>query len=402
MLFDIQFGQRLLRSVAFLLKFICLFLPTTTLDASEKIVQLNVVFLMQEPEVSPALSNLDPVIRREGVFGARLGVEDNNTTGRFTRQEFLLTEIILSQSDDIIAEFRKQIKQNNTLFVVNLSASGLSEIAALPESKGTLLFDISTRSDALRNQFCHKNTLHMLPSRAMRSDALAQYMLKRSWRKWLLIIGPDEQDRHYATAIKRSAKRFGMKIVAEKSWTSTHDSRRTAQSEVPVLTQEEDYDVVVVADEKGLFGEYLAYRTWWPRPVIGTQGLVALAWHRTHEQWGAVQLQNRFMDISGRPMGERDYAAWLALRAIGESATRTGSADSSLIGSYILSDAFAVAGFKGKKLSFRKWNGQLRQPVLLAAPRSMVAVAPLEGFLHPIDELDSLGFDASEIACESN
>jgi ABC transporter substrate binding protein (PQQ-dependent alcohol dehydrogenase system) len=191
-----------------------------------------------------------------------------------------------------------------------------------------------------------------------------------------------------------------MEIVAEKTWEHTYDDRRTEQSDVAVFTQVDDYDVLVVADEQAQFGEYLAYRTWNARPVIGTQGLVATAWHRTHEQWGAVQIQNRFKESAGRWMEEQDYAAYLAVRAIGEAATRTKSNTLKAIKAYLLGDAFALQGYKGVPLSFRAWDGQLRQPVLLAAPRSMVAVAPLEGFLHPKTELDTLGYDQPETLCK--
>ena len=212
-------------------------------------------------------------------------------------------------------------------------------------------------------------------------------------------MGSTKQDRLFAEAVKRSAKRFGSKIVAEKSWDHTHDARRSAQSEVPVFTQGIDYDVLVVADEQGLFGEYLSYRTWKPRPVVGTQGLLPTSWHRTHEQWGAVQIQNRFKEQAGRWMEEEDYGAYLATRAIGEAATRTQSAEMKVIKKYLLSDQFALQGYKGRPLSFRAWNGQLRQPILLTAARSLVAVAPLEGFLHPKTELDTLGFDQPETQC---
>jgi len=191
-----------------------------------------------------------------------------------------------------------------------------------------------------------------------------------------------------------------MKIIAEKKWLHRYDARRTAQSDIPVFTQVDEYDVLVVADEQGLFGEYISYRTWLPRPVIGTQGLVATAWHRTHEQWGAVQIQNRFKALAGRSMEEEDYATYLAVRSIGEAVTRTKEVDASLIKAYLLSERFKLQGYKGKPLSFRPWNGQLRQPVLLAAPTSLVAVPPLDGFLHPKSELDTLGYDRLETQCQ--
>jgi ABC transporter substrate binding protein (PQQ-dependent alcohol dehydrogenase system) len=234
----------------------------------------------------------------------------------------------------------------------------------------------------------------------MRADALAQYMMKKRWTKWFLVIGTTEEDKLYAEAIKRAAKRFGVDIVQEKTWEHTYDARRSAQSDVAVFTQVDDYDVLVVADEQGQFGEYLDYRTWIARPVIGTQGLIATSWHRTHEQWGATQIQNRFKERAGRWMEEQDYGAYLAVRAIGEAATRTQSNELKPIKDYLLSDQFALQGYKGTPLSFRPWDNQLRQPVLLAAPRSLVAVAPIEGFLHPKTELDTLGYDQPETECQ--
>ncbi len=363
-------------------------------------LSMTIAYLTQEKEIPPALSNLDPIISDKGLQGARLGVIDNNTTGRFTKQRFLLQEVIVPIDGDVNLVFKSLVSNGIRQFISNLPAQALSDLIDLTEVEKTLVFDISTSADIFRSSQCKTNVFHLLPSRAMRADALAQYMLKKRWNTWFLVIGPTPQDRLYAAALKRAAKRFGMLIVEEKTWEHTYDARRTAQSEVPVFTQGVDYDVLVVADEVGLFGEYLSYRTWLPRPVIGSQGLVPTAWSRTHEQWGAVQLQNRFRKQANRWMTEVDYAAWLAARAIGEAATRTRSIDSDAIKAFILSDEFGLAGFKGRKLSFRKWNNQLRQPVLLASDRSMVSVAPIEGFLHPKNELDTLGFDAPETTCD--
>jgi ABC transporter substrate binding protein (PQQ-dependent alcohol dehydrogenase system) len=155
----------------------------------------------------------------------------------------------------------------------------------------------------------------------------------------------------------------------------------------------------MVADEDGLFGEYIAYQTWLPRPVAGTQGLIATPWHRTHERWGAVQMQNHFRELAKRWMNAEDYASWLAVRTIGEAATRKQSADFKILRDYIFSDAFSLAGYKGVKLTFRHWNGQLRQPILLASPRSLVDTMPLREVLHPRTYLDTLGYDEPQSSC---
>ncbi|OHC77238.1 MAG: branched-chain amino acid ABC transporter substrate-binding protein, partial [Rhodospirillales bacterium RIFCSPLOWO2_01_FULL_65_14] len=253
--------------------------------------------------------------------------------------------------------------------------------------------------DALRNERCRANVLHTLPSRAMLADGLAQYLALKRWSKWLLVVGRRDEDKLLADALKRAAKRFGAKIVAEKPWTYGPDARRTAQSEVPVFTQDVDYDVLVVADEIGEFGEYLMYRTWAPKLVAGTQGLVPTSWHRTHEQWGAAQLQSRFLRTFKRQMNPTDYHVWAAVRAVGEAATRTRSVASRDIAAYIRSDDFGLPGFKGQALTFRKWNGQLRQPILLVTPNALVSVSPQKGYLHQVSHLDTLGYDAPESKC---
>ena len=361
---------------------------------------INIAYLSQEQPVPPSLSNLDPFIADKGLLGSVLAINDNNTTGQFTGQSFVLNKFIVPIDGNVVEVFNKEIVDKYQLVVSLLPAESLTKLADSAAGKSILLFDAATSDDSLRAEQCRTEVLHLLPSRAMRADALAQYMMKKRWTKWFLVVGANPEDRLFADAIKRAAKRFGSKIVAEKVWEHTADARRTVQSDVAVFSQDaDDYDVLVVADEQGQFGEYLDYRTWLPRPVIGTQGLIATAWHKTHEQWGAIQIQNRFQEQAHRWMEEQDYAAYLAIRAIGEAATRTKSNELKAIKDYILSPEFALQGYKGNPLSFRPWDGQLRQPILLAAPRSLVAVAPIEGFLHPKTELDTLGVDQPESKC---
>ena len=160
-----------------------------------------------------------------------------------------------------------------------------------------------------------------------------------------------------------------------------------------------DYDALLIADEIGDFGRYIPYNTWEPRPVAGSEGLSAVTWSPVVEQWGAAQLQSRFLKTFGRRMTALDYHVWAPIRTIGEAATRSGSADFAAIRDYILSPEFELAGFKGQKLTFRSWNRQLRQPILLAAPRALVSVSPQPGFLHQHSLLDTLGLDEPESDC---
>ncbi len=370
------------------------------LSSTAEAATVHIAFLGRQPEdLRPAAANLEPVHADIGLRGAELGIEDDNTTGRFTGQTFKLLGAILNHGEDPRRAFYFLLKEGYRHIIVNLPASDIQQLADMEGAEAVILYNAGAYDDRLRGRDCRANVLHTLPSHAMRADALGQYLKKKRWEDWFLVPGKRQQDRLFARAIRRTAKRFGVKLVAEKPWTHDFDARRTAQALVATFTQGVEYDILLVADEAGLFGDYFPYRTWLPRPVAGSQGLIATAWHPAHEQWGAVQLQNRFRERAGRWMKPRDYAAWLAVRAIGEAATRSQSVDFAKIREFLLSDRLALAGFKGRPLSFRRWNGQLRQPILLSGPRAVVAVAPLEGFLHPADELDTLGYDERESLC---
>lgn len=353
----------------------------------------------QSAQTPPLVPFFDPLTPDQGRQGARLAIRDNNTTGRFTRQNFVLDETVVAADGDVDAVFRALLARGYRHILVNLPVARVRQLAALAEADNSLIYDIANTDEPGQARDCQANVLKLMPGRAMQADALAQYLLKKRWSRWFLAIGPGEADQRFAAAIRRAAQRFGAKIVEEKVWQHTFADRRTPESEIPVYTQGNDYDVLVVADEAGLFGDSLAYRTWRPRPVVGTQGLRPVNWHHTHEAWGALQLQNRFREQAGYPMTAIDYAAWLAVRAVGEAATRTRSVQFEAIRAYLRGTELALAGFKGVPLSFRPWDGRLRQPLLLAADRSMVAVAPLEGFLHPRNELDTLGYDEPESPC---
>ena len=47
-------------------------------------------------------------------------------------------------------------------------------------------------------------------------------------------------------------------------------------------------------------------------------------------------------------------------------------------------------------MSFRTWDHQMRQPIILGGgTRVPVSTSPQEGFLHPTNLTDTLGFDAA-------
>ena len=375
-----------------------LLVANSVLSAQE--ISVKIIYLEQQRERPPVLSNLVVHPDDEGEQGAMLGITDNNTTGKFLKTSYELERIVLDPDEDVVATAKTALEGKN-LVALNMSSENLLKVADLPEAADDLLFNVGSADTSLRNDNCRQNMLHTMPSRAMLTDALMQFINKRKWDSIYLLEGNRDVDALFAESIRTSAKKFRVSIDHEKKWIDDADMRRNAAAEIPLFTQARKYDVVVVADEDDDFGQYVLFNTWLPRPVAGTAGLEPVAWDRVVEQWGAAQLQSRFEELSARPMTSLDYAAWAAIRSIGEAVTRTKNIDPSAIREYIFSDKFALAGFKGAKLTYRSWNGQLRQPIPLVHPQSVVALAPLEGFLHKTSELDTLGLDQPESTCEA-
>ena len=368
-------------------------------------LNVKIGYLELQTERPPLLSNVLPEPEDSGLQGARLGIDDNNAGGRFMGQHFELIEARSYELNALLDQAKQWQQDGIGLLLLNMDADSIRAFHnqlghnQSGHSSQSLLFNVGSAANDLRSGQCLPNLLHTLPSRAMLTDALAQWLKAKRLNQWLLVEGQRPADKAYADSLARSAKRFGAKIIERKQWTFDADLRRSAQREVPLFTQFDDYDALVVADELGDFGEFLLYNTWLPRPVVGTQGLQPVAWHRVVEQWGAAQLQRRFDKRAGRWMNSKDYAAWAAARSIGEAVASLNQADAGKIRSHLLSDNFQFAGFKGRKLSYRNWNGQLRQPIALIHPRALVSQSPQEGFLHPHTELDTLGFDRPETQC---
>lgn len=351
----------------------------------------------------PPLYDLLAVPEDEAVAGAELAIKDNNTTGLFTGQAFTLDAVSVAEDEDPVEAARKLVDDGLRLIIVNLPGDELLKVADAVKGKGVLLFNVGATDDDLRADKCRADVFHIAPSRAMLADALAQFLSAKRWTKLFLVVGPSPADQLYAAALRRAAKKFGLKIVADKPWTfgplGRDRSDSITRSDALVFSRGVDADVIVVADEANDFGNYIPFRTFEPRLVVGTQGLTASTWHPAQDAWGSAQLQSRFLRSASRTMRPADYQAWVAARMVGEAATRTKSGDPDAIATFLRAPDFTLAAFKGVPLSVRPWDQQVRQPLLIAQPLGIVSVAPEEGFLHQRTPLDTLGVDEGESKC---
>lgn len=340
-----------------------------------------------------------------GFAGAALADADNGTTGGFLGHTYETVTVAVPPEDADVA-LQGILDGGIRLVVVQADGADLLRLADMAADVGALVFNASAPEVSLRDDQCRANILHVAPSYAMKADAVAQFAVWKKWTDWLLISGSNPKDVALADALRNAANKYGAQIVEERVFEYEGGSRRTdsghvlVQRQIPAFTQDTaDHDIVVAADETDYFARFLNYHLWTPRPVMGSGGLRPKTFHGAHEAYGATQFQTRFEDIAGRYAKPEDYNVWLALRVVGEAVTRANTADPDGVRDYALSDEFGLAAFKGTKVTFRDWNGQMRQPILLYDGSVTASISPQDGFLHQFSTLDTMGLDRPESNC---
>lgn len=261
------------------------------------------------------------------------------------------------------------------------------------------VLNLSATDDRLRQQDCRARLFHLIPSERMRTDALAQTLLSRKWNKLLLLAGPSPADQQRAATVQATMKRYGMQLVASKPYKLSADPRERDLANPLLLTAGTAYDAVWVVDSDGEFARTLPYRTVLPRPVVGDAGLVAVAWHAQFERFGAPQVSRRFAKATKRAMTDHDWAAWMAGKALVAVATAAPKGPNTAWAQALAKTP--LDGSKGTNLTFRAWDGQLRQTLLLTDGQGVISQSPVEGVLHPTNVLDTLGADAPEKLCKA-
>lgn len=374
-------------------------LPATAQDAA-RVVYLG---LVDDPYYEPQklYTGLSLRDRDRPLGGARLGLRDSSVLGRALGVDFILDEVLVPPEglSEALGALRAGQTQTQPLAILLDLPADLMGQALAEAGPDALFINIRDRSDVWRGASCTRALLHAMPSFAMLSDALAQHLRARGWTDVLLLHGQTPADAEQAEAARRSAAKFGLRVVDDRAFELTNDPRRRDQSNIALLTGGVRHDVIWLIDDEGDFGRYVPFATFSPRPVVGSEGLTPTAWHWTFERYGAPQLNQRFRRRADHDMAAGDWAAWLAVRAVAEAVVKVGSAERKDVHQALRSQDLSIDLYKGVRGNFRDWDGQLRQPILLVTHNAVIAVAPVEGFEHQFDTLDTLGADRAESGC---
>ncbi|ODS93897.1 MAG: branched-chain amino acid ABC transporter substrate-binding protein [Comamonas sp. SCN 65-56] len=336
------------------------------------------------------------------VEGMQLAAKDAEFELGESELALSVKDVVLPTAADLPMALAELKKAEVHYLVADLPEPALRELVrTAPAVLGdVIVFNTGLAEDSLRAEACSAVLLHTFPSRQMEMDAIAQYLAARNWRKVLMLQGPRPGDALMQQAFGRSAKRYGLKIVQTKPFKLSGDPRERDLANVRLLTSDKDHDVVAVMDSDGEFARTVPYATQWPRPVVGASGLTSLAWHPQWERYGGPQLTRRFRKQFQRLMQGQDWAAWMAGKAITTVLADDPKASVAEQLRKLRGATVFLDGFKGQRLSFRPWDGQLRQPILLSDGDGVIATAPVDGVLHPKDVLDTLGVDVQESQCK--
>ena len=99
-------------------------------------------------------------------------------------------------------------------------------------------------------------------------------------------------------------------------------------------------------------------------------------------------------------MDAEDWAAWAAVRTITQGVLRAPSVEYEAVRDFIFGDQLNVDGAKAFPMSVRPWNNQMRQAVALATGNAVIGLAPIAGFDHRLNDLDTLGVDEPLSTCQ--
>ncbi len=157
-------------------------------------MQIKVGFIRQ---TAFARDDFDPrhSAKDDGLAGAQLAAEDNNTTGKFLNQVFTIDDIHLKEGDDPVAALNTLLGKGVNLIMLDLPPDQMLAVADAAKGRDVIFFNTSAPEDSLREENCRANVFHIAPTYSMLADGLAEYLIWKKWNKWFLIQGSHPEDK---------------------------------------------------------------------------------------------------------------------------------------------------------------------------------------------------------------
>lgn len=375
-------------------------LVATTASAAD--ISVGFLSLESDPryDVDYVYARIELTATGNAIVGAQLGIADSATLAEATGNTVSLDPRTAADLPGLTATVQEMAAAGQRFIILDLPGDTVDQLAAATRDLPVTLVNATAPEDYLRTR-CYPNLLHTAASDRMTADAMVQYLRTRNWQRILMLVGEEPHDRRIADSFRAAAERYRLQIVDERPFVLAQNPELREENNILLLTGGADYDVIYLADSRGEFGRYVPYATQLPRPVVGSTGLIATEWHWSLERYGAPQVNSRFEDKSDRRrMAGHDWTAWIAAKAIATAYAKTRSGDPDDVDAYLRGSRLRIDGSKGVSMNFRPWDGQMRMPIMLATHNAVIALPPLDGFLHQTNNLDTLGTDEPEHKCQ--
>lgn len=340
------------------------------------------------------------IVDRRAYAGAQLAIDELKQFTRIAKARFAMQRETVENAASMIATINRLRESGIYFFLMDAPDSVVREVAEQTRDQDVVLFNTTATGDALRNEHCQQHLFHIAASRSMMADAVAQYLVSRKWTRVLVLRGPLPEDLEMTRAFERSAEGFGLDISEIRDFVLGNDPRAREANNLNFLTGNANYDAVFVADVDGEFSLTVPFATRKPATVTGASGIVPRVWHWSYLRHGAPQVHGRFERMHGRRMGEADWGAWVALKTIGMAIARAKTTNAVEVAAYLRSDKLRIDGSKGPGMSIRTWDNQLRQPIMLTTENWTITRAPIEGFKHRTNDLDTIGHGERDTTCK--
>ena len=264
-------------------------------------------------------------------------------------------------------------------------ALALSNVA---EEYQILFFNIGSASDALRDALCRRNTFHIEASATMYLHALTAWFTHAGFNRWFFIHeGTAEGEALYGQVLEAletrheepKPRQVGSAVVTEaSSYTEALKAIRDTSPNVVflLLNPLAQLDFLAQYENLGLDAEVIGF----PDPVTQTRTFFAAAraaaprvgsgyratlWEATLDAHGARELNERFFSRWGMPMDPPAWAAYTAVKILGNAVAATGFSESQSLAAHLVAAGTEFEVHKGANVSFRDQDHQLLQPLYI-------------------------------------
>jgi ABC-type branched-subunit amino acid transport system substrate-binding protein len=325
---------------------------------------------------------LDAEIASYAIMGAQLGAEEADVTaGMFGTKVELIVEDATTP-ENILTLARKLSTSENVSAIIaavdDLSTAGLSAFA---QQQRVLCLNTAARGGDLRGEKCHRSTFHVEPDLAMYTHAMGQWLVQNNRKRWYYIVaegatGQEVLDRGSRFLQHQGGTDLGRAVVSagqsDYKDVLAHLAPGDAEAIVVALRGDELRHFLDQYKASGLnvllAGVPLDMLALWQTGPEALQGVWVTSWYHGLERFSARELNRRFYRRFERPAEGFAWTNWAAVKLVVEGVLRSASTDASALVNY-LEGAPPFDGHKGRSLTFREWNHQLRQPLYVLKAR---------------------------------